>query len=337
MQENRAFFEGNEQAKRFRARILKAMDILTVTLNPSVDETIYVDSLKPQDTNRVLNVETDAGGKGVNVARIAKTLGCQVMATGFLSGKTGRFVQAVLDVEAVPNEFVWLRHGHTRRNLCIEDQQGNPPTTLNEQGPSVSEEAWRALVEKIRVWLPSVRWMAVGGSLPPGAPPDAYRILIQMAREAKVACVLDSDGAPMVAGLEAVPTLIKPNEREAERLMGSPLPSDEAIFEAARHLSGRGIPYVIISRGAKGADAVSPEGAFRAIPPSVISRSTIGSGDSMVAGILSRLIVGDPFPEALRWGTAAGAATATTSGAEIADKETILELLPGAVVSEWQK
>jgi 1-phosphofructokinase len=308
--------------------------ILTVTLNPSVDETLFVEELHTHDTNRVIRVEVDAGGKGINLARVAHALGSEVLATGFLGGKTGRFVQAVLDDEGVPHDFLTL-HQSTRRNLCVEEITGEPPTMLNEAGPHVVEMDWLALLAKVKELLPRVKWMAVGGSLPPGAPRDIYKTLIELAHAAGVPCVLDSDGPPMLAGIQAEPTMIKPNEKEAERLLSRALHSDEQFFEAAQELASHGIPYVIISRGARGADAFTPEGLLRCQPPEVHVRSTIGSGDSMVAGILHILTQGGSIQEALRWGTAAGAATATTNGAEIAHREMVLELLDKVKVEKY--
>lgn len=310
--------------------------ILTVTLNPSVDETIFVEELRTHDTNRVLRVEVDAGGKGVNVARVAHALGSEVLATGFLGGKTGRFVQVVLDDEEVPHDFLILRQS-TRRNICVEEVTGEPPTMLNEAGPHIEEMDWLALLAKVKELLPSVKWMTVGGSLPPGVPRDAYKTLIELATAAGVPCALDSDGPPMLAGIQAKPTLIKPNEKEAERLLSRPLHSDEQFFEAAEELADNGIPYVIISRGARGADALTPEGLLRCVPPEVHVRSTIGSGDSMIGGILHILSQGGSIEEALRWGTAAGAATATTNGAEIANREMVLELLNKVKVIKYEK
>lgn len=301
--------------------------ILTVTLNPSVDETVFVEALRLHDTNRVQRVEVDAGGKGINLARVAHALGSPVMTLGFVGGKTGQFVCAVLNAEGVPHDFIWLDKP-TRRNLCIEEASGRPPTMLNEPGPEISQQHWEALLAKVEAYLPQASWLAMGGSLPPGAPREAYAILIERAHQAGVPCALDSDGPPMLAALSAKPDLIKPNEREAERLLGRALRGDTDCFAAARELHERGIRHVVISRGARGADVVSNEGIFRAIPPQVQTRSTIGSGDSMVAGILHILAQGGSLEEALRWGTAAGAATATTSGAEIACREQVLELLP---------
>ncbi|MEO0248650.1 MAG: 1-phosphofructokinase, partial [candidate division WOR-3 bacterium] len=308
--------------------------ILTVTLNPSVDEAIFVDELRPHDTNGVLRVEVDAGGKGINVARVASALGSEVVATGFLGGKPGRFVQAVLKEEGVETDFIWLKQP-TRRNLCIEERGEQPPTLLNEAGPHLEEQEWQLLQEKVRGWLPKARWVTFGGSLPPGLPRDAYRSLIQMAHEAGVPCVLDSDGPPMIAGLEAKPTLIKPNDLEAERLLGAYFHSDLDFIGAVEQLAAKGIPYVIISHGARGATAYSPEGLWKATPPIIHSKSTIGSGDSMIAGMVHILAQGGSFEEALRWGTAAGAATAMSSGAEIANRQGVEQLLPQVQVKRW--
>jgi len=208
---------------------------------------------------------------------------------------------------------------------------------LNEAGPHIDEMDWLALLAKVKERLPHVQWMTVGGSLPPGAPRDAYKTLIELAHAAGISCVLDSDGAPMIAGMQAKPTLIKPNEKEAERLLSRPLHSDEQFFEAAQELAEHEVPYVIISRGARGADACTPEGLLRCRPPEVHVRSTIGSGDSMIGGILHILMQGGDIQEALRWGTAAGAATATTNGAEIARREMVLELLDQVKIEKYEK
>ncbi|NUL83403.1 MAG: 1-phosphofructokinase [Armatimonadetes bacterium] len=308
--------------------------ILTVTLNPSVDETLFVGSLQIGDTNRVTRVELDAGGKGVNVARVFVALGGQAVATGFLGGRHGRFVQMALNEEGVETDFEIIA-GRTRRNICIEEAEDRPPTTLNEAGPTITEENWNALLERVKKHLPRVKWMATGGSLPPGAPRDAYKTLLELAREHGVSTVLDAEGPAMMQGLHGKPTMIKPNELEAERLVGMNLHSDNDFLGAASALSKKhGIPFVIISRGARGAVAITQHGAFKARPPLIQARSTVGSGDSLVGGALFIAAEGGTFEEALKWGVAAGTATAMTSGSEICTRQDTEKMLPEIVVQK---
>jgi 1-phosphofructokinase family hexose kinase len=309
--------------------------ILTVTLNPSVDRLVYVKQLVPHDTNRILRVEEDAGGKGVNVARVLKRLNVPVIATGFLGGRAGRYVQHELSrIDGVECRFVWVK-GDTRTNLAIQEEDGSPPTTLNERGPQIAPEELASLLQVIEALSGGARFVALGGSLPPGVPTDIYATLGDIAARRGAKVVLDADGEPLVQGLKASPFLIKPNENETERLLGRAIDTLEDAAQAARELHDRGIPVVVVSIGEKGAAVACAEGCWVAIPPTVRAISTIGSGDSMIAGVLSVLARDGAVEEAIRWGTAAGTATAMTDGSDIGTAEQIRELLPQVEVRRW--
>lgn len=302
--------------------------VLTVTLNPSVDRLVYVQQLVQHDTNRILRIEEDVGGKGVNVARVLRRLGVPVTATGFLAGRTGRYIQRELtEMESVHCEFVWVP-GETRTNLAIQEADGSPPTALNERGPEVSPKALEALLQVVEGYCGAVQFVALGGSLPPGVPTDIYATIGQMAARRGSKVILDADGEPLIQGLKASPYLIKPNENETERLLGRTVDTLEDAAQAARELHNRGIPIVIVSLGEKGAAVACEEGCWIAVPPRVRAVSTIGSGDSMVAGVLSVLVRQGTIEEAMCWGTAAGAATAMTDGCDIGTTQQIEALLP---------
>lgn len=309
--------------------------ILTVTLNPSVDRLITVKQLVLHDTNRILRIEEDVGGKGVNVARVLRRLDVPVVATGFLGGRTGRYVQRELsEIDGVECAFVWIR-GDTRTNLAIQEEDGSPPTALNERGPHISAEELDALLQMVEKLCRDARFVALGGSLPPGVPADIYATLGEVASRHGARVVLDADGEPLVQGLKASPYLIKPNENEAERLLGGAIDTLDDAARAAQELHDRGVPAVIVSIGEKGAAIACAEGCWVAVPPRVRAVSTIGSGDSMIAGVLSVLVRGGTIEEAIRWGTAAGAATAMTDGSDIGTAEQIHELLPQVEVRQW--
>ncbi len=303
--------------------------IVSVTLNPCVDRVVFVPGLRVGDTNRVERVETDAGGKGVNLSRVVAELGGRTIATGFLGGGTGAQIRHVLHSQGVHNSFVEAA-GATRVNTSIESGDG-PPTTLNEAGPTISEEEWHRLLAHCENLFHRADWVALGGSLPPGVPPDAFRTLGELARREGCRVLLDADGEAMRLGVQMRPDLIKPNLREAERLLGTALPDRSAAVSAARDLRSMA-ENVIVSMGKDGAALATADGAWLGRSPQVESRSTIGSGDSMLGALLWALGEGSDWPEALRWGLAAGAATATTDGSEIARKPVVMLLYNEASV-----
>jgi 1-phosphofructokinase len=300
--------------------------IASVTLNPAFDKTVYVDKLEPYDANRVKRTEIDAGGKGINASRVLKELGSETKALGFLGGKTGRFVEHVLSIEGIPCDFVHTET-ETRTNISIQDASGAPPTVLNEPGPHITEKELDELIEKVRKAAGESSMVIIGGSLPPGVPVDIYHTLVSIIQKAGAKAILDADGTPMIRGLDSAPYMIKPNLDEVKRLVGEQVKTADDAANAANELAKYGINVIIVSMGARGSVARSAEGVFHAMPPQVKVVSTIGSGDSMIAGVTHILSRSGSLEEALRWGTAAGAATAMTDGTDICSQKQVLELL----------
>ena len=302
--------------------------LLTVTLNPCVDHLLRIKKLTIGDTNRVQEQEKDAGGKGLNTSRVYAHMGGVTIATGFLGGATSAFIRHVMKDENVLDGFVYVA-GETRTNFSVEDELGNPPTTFNQKGPTITPGEFLALKEKVGMLAVKADWVSFGGSLPPGVEPNAFHELALEAREKGAKVCIDADGEVMTESVRAMPDMIKPNAAEASRLLGWPVESDEDALKAAKELYdmiGGGDRYVVISRGSKGAVMVCAEGTFVGISPKVEPRSTIGSGDSMIAGILRAFSQGRTNEQALRWGLAAGAATALTDGSAIGDRATIERL-----------
>ena len=310
--------------------------LLTVTLNPCVDHLLLVEKLAVGDTNRVKRSEKDAGGKGLNTSRVYAHMRGVTIATGFLGGATSSFIRHVMKEENVLDGFVYVS-GETRTNFSVEDESGNPPTTFNQRGPTISPGEWLALKEKVGMLAVKAEWVSFGGSLPPGVEINAFYELSLIAKEKGAKVVIDADGVVLSEGLKAMPDFIKPNTPEASRVLGRTLTTDEEVLAGAKELYdliGGGNRIVVISRGAKGAVMACEAGTFVGTSPSITPRSSIGSGDSMIAGMLWALGQGKPADEALRWGLAAGAATALTDGSAIGDKATIEQLFPGAVVTQ---
>lgn len=307
--------------------------ITTVTLNPAVDRTVYISKLNPNDTNRVLRAETDAGGKGINCSRMLQRLGAETRALALFGGKSGDFIQAVLAKEGIPVDAVPIRR-ETRTSIAIEESADTPPTTLNERGGPIDHDELVALFEKAKDAARQSSFMVFGGSVPVGINQDVYRVLIQIAVAGGAKAVLDADGEALSEGIKARPFMIKPNLDEAERFLKTEFKSKADVARAAHGIGEMGIELVVISLGKQGAIACYQGELYDAVPPEVKVISTIGSGDSMIAGIVCAVESGMGIEDALRLGSAAGAATAMSSGTDIGEKSAVEELAPQVKISK---
>lgn len=300
--------------------------ITTITLNPSIDKTIHTPKLVPNDTNRVTCVEIDAGGKGINCARMLSRLGSQTKAVALLGGVTGHFISGILEREGIRLEVIETEKP-TRVCICVEETSGMPPTTFNERGGPVEHRELVDLLELVKNISRESDYVVFGGSVPTGINDDIYRVLIDIASAGGAKSVLDADGLALVEGLKAKPYMIKPNRDEVERLLGIEFESKSDVARASLTLSERGIELVVISLGKQGAVACQAGMVYYANPPEVKVLSTVGSGDSMVAGMLYALDSGAGIEDALRLGCAAGAATAMSNGSDIGSKSDVDALI----------
>lgn len=289
--------------------------ITTVTLNPAFDRTLTVKRFRYGEVNRTDAVREDLGGKGINVAKILKSLGDEACAIGFLGeGNLGNF-RHLLDQEGLMHEFIPVA-GKTRTNLKLIETSSHLTTDINEPGFSVSGEQIAGLEKMIQGCARNSHYVVFSGSLPKGAPDDLYKTL--MKKVGGIArTVLDADGAILLAGLEAGPYLIKPNREELEKALGKNLVGTEKLKEAGLDLIRRyGITYVLISMGGEGSLLIGEGIAYRAPALKVEVRGTVGAGDSMLAGFLHGLEQGDGPKEALKWATACGALAVSREGTE---------------------
>ncbi|HEY3452126.1 MAG TPA: 1-phosphofructokinase family hexose kinase [Myxococcales bacterium] len=302
--------------------------IISVTPNPALDQTVWLERLDLGRINRTAESQLDPAGKGVNVSRMIHRLGWPTVAFGFLGGETGAIIQNSLDAEGVQHHFVHVP-GRTRISMTIREPGRS--TSLFGGGPSVGPQQLAALDGLLGYWLQAAKVLVLAGSLPPGFPPGTYATWIRAARARDVRVILDASGEPLRLGLATGVDLVKPNLSEAELLLGRALPDLAAQLAGAREiaaLSANPATAVVLSLGDAGALCVQGGSAWRAIPPEVPDRSTVGSGDSMVAGLAVALARGAPMVEGLRLGTAAGAATAMTPGTALGTSEDVQTLLP---------
>jgi 1-phosphofructokinase len=301
--------------------------ITTVTLNPTIDKSLVVPRFEVGKTNRGEVRRTDAGGKGINVAKAVKEFGAEVCALGFVAGSNGQFILEALAASGIPADFINVP-GETRVNLKIHDPVCATETELNEPGFQVLPEHLEAMKQKIREYGSRCDVMVFSGSLPPGAPPETYAELISIAGVLGARCMLDTGGSALRCGLEARPLLTKPNRAEVEGLLQERLNTRSELAEAARKLLEMGAEEAVISLGADGAIAATRKDLLSARPPAVAPRSSVGAGDAMVAALAFGEVKHLPFRESFRLAMAASAAAVTMEGSKVADLALIQSLIP---------
>ncbi len=291
--------------------------IVTVTLNPAIDQTIEIDALVEGDTNRVASNRWDVGGKGINVARVLKELGYEPLACGFAPGDMGRMIEDSLLDAGIGCEFMFVP-GETRTNITILDRTSHVHTVLAAAGPRVTEHAITQLRSRIaRRLRPRIEsWLVLAGSIPPGTDAGLYVDLLGIAADRQAKTALDADGqiVAQVLAAGAAPNLLKLNDHEAGRLLGSTIEGSDAALDAARMLRSWGVEHVVITQGSEGCVASTSGGDFRVPAPSVEVNSAVGAGDAFLAGLLFSLVRDHGWDEALATATAAGAAVCLTPG-----------------------
>ena len=262
--------------------------ILSVTLNPALDVTYHLDRLRRGRLSRVSRVHRQAGGKGVNVARVLARLGCPVRAIGFVGGGVGESLRSELAGLEVDERMVALA-GQTRQTVTLLEP-GHPPTELSEPGPQVSPPDWERFLPAFESALDGIGVVALCGSVPPGCPPDAYRQLVTAAKARACRVVLDTSDAWLVDALPAGPDVVMPNRRElfsALELVESPRIGEAAHACARLRCAGAG--NVIASLGARGLVAVTDEGAWR-VRHQAATGNPVGAGDALVALVARGLL-----------------------------------------------
>ncbi len=290
--------------------------ILCVAANPSIDKLFEVERIVPGAIHRPDGFVQVPGGKGLNVARAAHSLGADVHATGILAGHAGRWLAEALAAEGVAGSFAWVE-GETRASLSVADRETEGLTEFYERGDDIGPDGWDLLEEVVRSALPGRSWMTMSGNLPPGAPDDGYARLIVIAREAGVRTALDARERALAEGMDARPEVVKVNDEEAAWLLGEPIASVRDAMRAADALRERlgGSGAGIVTCGADGAlvagaDGSSLRGRLYAKGP-----YPVGSGDAFLGGLVHALERGDAWREAVALALGAAAANAEMPGA----------------------
>lgn len=271
-----------------------------------------VDKLVFEDRGYILSRGEVAGGRGVNASQVVHALGGKTRAVLTSGGAAGKRMQESLARMGFPYEAIPVK-AESRVNLTISDKHGLT-IKLNEMGAPLDQDEVRVVRDVVEAQLHNVRWLMICGSLQPGVPEQFYREMIEMARSRGVSTMLDTDGDALLRALEARPTVISPNQAEAERLLGRAILTRAQSIEAVERIHSMGPESVIVSFGSRGAVGASADGMYEALPPRVDSLCPIGSGDALAAAFVWAMDKKKAFFDALRWGVAAGTATAVLPG-----------------------
>ncbi len=300
--------------------------ILTVTLNAAIDRTLVVPSLALGQRHRAQEGFAFAGGKGINVARGLRALGVPTLATGFAGGRNGDAIRDGLSEAAVPFDLVEIR-GHSRTSTAIVDPTTGTQTEINEYGPEISSEEAREFSRRFEHLLEYATAVVFAGSLPPNMEESFLVKLVGQARERGLYTVIDSPPTVLKAALKAAPSLVSPNQNEAESVVGFDFIEGGDFPRAIRMLSEQGAKDVCIT-STEGHSYLGVGGEITlAHAPRVEARSTIGSGDAYLAGLLAGLLHRDlSAAEAMRLAAGCAAANAESLGAGVFETRRAEEL-----------
>jgi 1-phosphofructokinase family hexose kinase len=304
--------------------------------NLTIDRTLSIDELRPGEVLRFNRAVVSPGGKGVNVARVARDLGAGAVLVGFVPGRTGAAGAALLADEGLALRGVEV--GGELRSTAVVLERSGRVTVFNEPGPPLAHGDWERYEVAVADAWAGERVLACSGSLPPGAPSDAYGRLVALARERDVLAVVDVGGQQLAAALAAGASVVTPNLAEAEGLLhgradetvetGDPAVVRERALAAARALVERGARRAVVTAAAAGAAVADGAEAWWVAGLSVISvRNPIGAGDALVGGLALALERGEPFAEAVAAGMACGAASVETDVAGVVVPARVAELV----------
>lgn len=308
--------------------------LLCLTPNPALDRTLVIPALRFGGVYRAERVLVAPGGKGLNVARAARTLGQPLRVCAPLAGLTGQLVAHLATAEGIDARWSWCAGGETRVCVLVVDPQASDATALNEPGWALTPDDWQAFVAAALAAAAEAQLVTLSGSLPPGVPPAGLADLVRQLGAAGHRVIVDSSGAALQAALDSQPYGLKVNSSELSAALALPISNPQEAVPALAALRERGIALAAVSLGAQGAVAASDEGIGWACPPTIEIISSIGSGDSLLAGLSSGLLRGQSLQHALCLGVTCGAADALTIGGGLIDLADVERLL-SATTFQW--
>ncbi|WP_392566906.1 1-phosphofructokinase [Utexia brackfieldae] len=299
--------------------------VATITLNPAYDLVGFCPKVALGDVNLVNTTGLHAAGKGINVAKVLRDLGLDITVSGFLGKENDDGFVQLFEQLKIDNQFQTVA-GRTRINVKITEETGDV-TDLNFSGFSITEQNWQQFAKDSLVWLKDFDMIAVSGSLPAGIELDAFTAWMSQLTKQCPRVVFDSSRDALIAGLKASPWLIKPNDKELEMWSGKSLTTLDDITNVAQQLVAQGIANVVVSLGSKGALWVTKDHVWLAKPPVCKVVSTVGAGDSMVAGLMYGLLGQKTIDETFRLASAVAALSVSQSNVGVPDKNALSAMI----------
>ena len=307
--------------------------IVTLTMNPAVDESTSVPYVLPDRKLRCQAPRYEPGGGGINVARAIRKLGGDALACFPVAGPAGELLKRLLDAEGlrcIPMPV----NGWTRENLNVLEEVSGRQFRFCMPGAALGDDEWPIFLDWVRRLRPAPDFLVASGSLPPGVPVDFYARLAAVGRQIGSRVVLDTSGAPLARAVEEGVYLLKPSLQEFQFLMGEPEGDESHLASLAATVVKRGwCEILVLSLGAGGALWVTASERERLASPAVRVKSSVGAGDSMVGGVVLSLARGRAIGEAVRFGVAAGAAAVMNPGTALCRREDVERLYPQVMTS----
>lgn len=305
---------------------------LTVTANSALDRVMFIDRFFPGTVMRPDPVVDAVGGKGFDASVVLRAFDLDTLAVGIVAGDTGEALVHLLEKYGVRHDLLWVP-GQTRVAHVLVETAFNRHSHIIAGGYQVTSAVRAALQDRCRAALPAARCLITGGSLPPGLPDDFYALLVAEAHQSGVPALVDCPGPPILLALPARPAVVKMNDAEFARTFGL----ETGSLELLKHQVGGvgrqyGIDHLVVTCGQRGILALTPAGIYLAACPAQQAVNAAGAGDAVSAVLSWRLSLGEPWPEALRWSAAAGAAVVLTPATAECRREDVDRLLPLAAV-----
>ena len=295
--------------------------ILTVTANPAIDRVYFINGFEIGKVHRADRISCSAGGKGLNVARVAHIIGRETAAMGFVGGYTGEFIKSEIEKQGIKNLFTDIEE-ETRTCINISDENGASGEIL-EAGPKVSEEEGQRFISDDSAYIKDYDIICVSGSLPRGLTSDFYAELSRIAKEKGKKIIIDTSGKTLEEILCANPYMVKPNEDELSALMNKEITTDDDIKDALFYLKEKGVEVPLLSLGKDGAAAMIDGCCYKFLTQPVKVVNAVGSGDSTVAGIAAGLDMGYSLEDAIKLGMATGTANTQFEQTGMVTKELV--------------
>ncbi len=301
------------------------LDVLTVTLNPAIDQTVNINNFKIDSVNRVEKLQNSAAGKGVNVASYLASSNLKVGATGFLGSKNCEIFEEFFKKQNIENRFIYL-DTQTRVNVKIVDPKNKTVTDVNQAGFEINDENLDKL-EKILFSKKEASWYVFSGSLPKGIESNIYEKWINKAHELGIKVAFDASGDALINGIKAKPNLIKPNNHELSQLLSKNISCEiKEILPIAKDLINDGIETVCVSMGEKGSLIVNEKEAFHAVTLKAEVNTTVGAGDALLSGLVYSKINELSLEESIKLASTYSLNALKTIGAYLSSKEELKKL-----------